>query len=133
MKTVTTTEDKVLEASKTSKEAKAALEILFPEIFENDLPYIKVGTCFLRKEYRKNIYTIMVRKETDGHRVRIYNITDGSEWGNSIKLENLKTYEDGRTLTKGEFLELVGTKSLDNISFIHNPDLVNVSKNKPLI
>lgn len=102
--------EKVKLAAEKDPCAKKVLEILFPEVFEEDNIFCKIGIIFYRREYPKNVYTVF---KWNGE-VRILNITHNTMWDTkrNIKISTLKNPD---ILTIAEFKKLSG---LDNIEGI---------------
>ena len=106
------TAEQVLAAAKNHPNSRLILKELWPEAFESEIPFIKIGQMFKRTDYPKNVYAV-VRRPKD-YEVRIINISNGDFWDRSIKYENLKdkTLVD---LSIAEFKELSGVVDIDRI------------------
>ena len=104
---VTTTREKIIEASKTSKEAKKALTVLFPEVFVDNTLRFKLGSILGRRKYPKNKYALI---HMNGNIV-IINVNDSRFWQNGLKRQTLHDYD---SLTVTEFTALVGEERKDD-------------------
>lgn len=109
------TKDKVLKAAKTNPCAKEVLETLFPEAFEDEKPFVKIGTTFKRRTYKSNEYCLIKHQGE----VCILNITHGSFWDSkrNLKVRDLKAYNQNY-LTIGEFKQLVDDSLVPQDDFI---------------
>lgn len=110
-KPLTVTEEQVLEASKTSPQAKEALMKLFPSVFIMDEPFCKIGATFIRKGNYKSIYAVMQR----GGKVQFINVTSDYVWSSKNELDKDKLkYSDSDRLTRREFEVLLGSAKFED-------------------
>ena len=116
---------KILEAAQLHPEARPTLETLFPELFENEKPFIKVGSIFLRKGYPDNMYMVAARKSGQ---VIVFNMTYGSVWEPKVDLvinapfKNDKiTHKDNIWLSREAFTKLTGYTDLSQFVVIGDP------------
>lgn len=108
------TKEKVLKAAEENPYALRTLKSMFPEAFEDDTVFCKVGSIFRRAEYPENDYVVF---KWNGE-VRILNVTQNSMWGSerNLKVSSLKDPE-GKTLTVSEFKRLSGKNDLSRFAF----------------
>lgn len=102
-------EDKVRETAERYPESRRVLSLLFPEVFEDDKPFILTGMLFKRKSHPDNFYTVQV---LDG-KVRILNVTYCRWWDeqraipvDKLKIRSVQPF--GLVITRGEFKQLAG-------------------------
>ena len=114
MEKLFTTKERILAVAEKHIAAKEILKELFPETFEDDTIFCKIGSLFTRKNYPNNIYTVF---KWNGE-VRILNITNNSMWksDHNIKVQSLKD-KLGDVLTISEFKKLVGKSDLSDFNF----------------
>lgn len=95
---------RVIQASIECPESKATLEALFPEVFEEQKIFSKIGVVLKRDKYPNQTYALI---KCNGE-VRLLNITCNFFWKDAImKVSQLKDI-NRETITVGEFLRLVG-------------------------
>ena len=104
------TKEQVLKAAQQCPSSKQVLKELWPDAFEDNTPYIKVGQLFLRKQYR-HAYAVIHDEHTRSFRV--LNITHSRFWGEDKMLytNSLKDIEH-KYLTVSEFTRLTGYNDL---------------------
>ena len=107
--------ERIKKAAMENPCAKAVLESLFPEVFEEGKPFCKIGCIFKRTEYPDNIYSVF---KWNGE-VRILNITHNAFWDQTrnLKVSQLNDPE-GQTMTKSEFKKLSGKDTVECFTFI---------------
>ena len=131
MKKLQITEDKVRETAERYPESKRVLSALFPEVFEDDKPFILTGMLFKRKNYPNNFYTVQVLD----NKVRILNITYCCWWEEqrAIPVAELKAHSASRfglVVTRGEFKQLAGCglaghADIDDFTLMGNTEQLN--------
>lgn len=104
------TKDQVVKAAERCPNARKILEELWPDAFENNTPYIRVGQLFLRKQYG-HAYAVIQDENTECFRV--LNITHSRFWNEDKVLypKSLKDIER-KYLTVSEFSTLTGCRDL---------------------
>lgn len=109
MEELTVTKERVLEVAKKNPYAVKVLKGLFPEAFEDEKIYCRIGSIFIRKEYPDNVYAVF---KWNGE-VRVLNVTKNIMWDSkrNLRVETLSDPE-GKTLTVSEFRRLVGQYNL---------------------
>lgn len=96
--------DRVIQAASECPESRATLEALFPEAFEEQKVFGKIGVVLKRDKYPNQTYALI---KWNGE-VRLLNITSNFFWKEAImKVSQLKD-PNRETITVGEFLRLVG-------------------------
>lgn len=94
------TAERILDAhAGGSPQIKRVLETLFPEVFEGNKVFCKIGTTFKMKGCFGYDFALFKIDET----VRILNITDLTPWKGSLEISELKCLE---SLTSDEFRKL---------------------------
>ena len=133
MKKLQITEDKVRETAERYPESKHVLSSLFPEVFEDDKPFILTGMLFKRKNYPDNVYSV----QELNNKVRILNVTYCCWWDDrrSIPVDKLKTrLRSSRcrslAITRGEFKQLAncnsaGNTDIDDFTIVGNVEQLN--------
>lgn len=115
--------DQVLEAAKTSPQAKKALEKLFPSVFEDNRVFCRIGSVFLRSSCPNNFYTVI----TQNKMIRVLNITYNTFWKSAdqlnFKCKDLKLWEEG-AITHTEMQKILGVKDLKEYRVITTKDVV---------
>lgn len=97
---------RVIQAAIECPESKTTLETLFPEVFEEQKVFSKIGVVLKRDKYPNQTYALI---KWNGE-VRLLNITCNFFWkGAIIKVSQLKDI-NRETITVGEFLRLVGER-----------------------
>lgn len=115
MAKLTIESDRVLQAAKEGgKEVKSTLVTLFPEVFEDELPFIKIGTVLTKKNLN-NHYAVF---KWNGE-IRFLNITNNQFWNSdrNLKVSELKDRE-GIRLTRGEFKSLIGAAKVEDFKIV---------------
>lgn len=118
--------EQILEAAKTSSQAKKALEKLFPSVFEDNRLFCYVGSVFLRSACPNSFYTII----TQGGYVRLLNISHNTFWKSvdnlKLKRRDLKLGDVGNygAITHTEMREILGVKSLEDYTVITTDDII---------
>jgi len=118
MKKLEITAEKVLEVSRMNSMYKHLMVGLFPEVFEDEKPFCKIGSVFTRLNYPDNFYAVV---KINGY-ITIMNITYSSFWDEKRKL-SIHELSDikAETLTKGEFKRLCGNERINEIKFYNKP------------
>lgn len=109
--------ENVLKAAKENPCSRNTLECLFPEAFEDNTKYCRIGIVFKRITYPNNFYSIF---KWNGE-VRILNITHNTFWDSSrnLKVRSLKD-PNGEYLTVSEFKKLSGKDNLKEYIILEN-------------
>lgn len=113
--TIQTTDKLIREAYQkaTETETKRTLETLYPEVFENDLPYAEIGkTIFMREISPESIYVLQI---IDGF-VKLYNLTKQCEWNTkkSVAVHDLRQIIP-KTVTLYQFKKIIDSGASQNL------------------
>ncbi len=103
-----------------------ALEHAFPEIADKE-PFIKIGDIFMRRQYERNLYTLI--EEGEGI-LRIHNIKENKSWSGKVVASNYGCLENPY-LTRKDFniLAKASGASTNNIAIIPTEELVTLHIN----
>lgn len=114
MENLTVSKERIIAVAKENPCAAKVLEGLFPEAFEDNTVFCKIGITFKRNKYLKNTYALF---KWNGE-VRVLNITQNKMWKpeRNLKVSSLKDLE-GNTLTVSEFKRLSGYHNLTEFIF----------------
>lgn len=96
--------DRVIQAASECPESRATLEALFPEAFEEQKVFGKIGAVMKRDKYPNQTYALI---KWNGE-VRLLNITSNFFWKDAIMKVSQLSDPNRETITVGEFLRLNG-------------------------
>lgn len=109
------TKEQIIAAAKKYPSSQPILAELWPDAFDDNTPYIKIGQLFKRKQYEQSVYSVF--RDRKSNCVRILNITNSSFWSDnkSIPFYELKD-PNGEYLTVSEFKRLTELTDLEQIT-----------------
>lgn len=111
------TKEKVLEAAKNSPLVKSVLETLFPDAFEDNTVFCKLGSVFTRYNYPGNVYCIIKHQGI----VKIMNITHSTLWtspNTRVVYVNSLRDSNAKTVTVSEFKRLVENHRFESFKIV---------------
>lgn len=103
-------------ASEADPQVRKVPEGMFPQIFEDARPLLRIGCLFTRQRYPDCMYALF---KWNGE-VRVLNVTYNQMWKSSLKVSELTL--DENQLTVGEFKRLMGLNDISDITFYYSID-----------
>lgn len=114
---ITTTKEKILNAVHSNPKLYDSLASLFPEVFEDERTFCKIGSILKREKHPNNVYALF---KWNGE-VRLLNITQNTFWktkgDRALKVNKLKDFNQ-EVITYLEFKRLIGTQSISDFRVI---------------
>ena len=111
------TSERVQEAAKNTPEARKVLQDLFPEAFEDNTPFCRIGSVFKRKGYPRNFYAVF---QWNGE-IRILNVSNNTFWDKERNIKcGRRENPENSYLTVSEFKSLSGRDDLSQFEFIES-------------
>lgn len=108
-------------ADNADPQVRQVLEGMFPQIFEDARPLLRIGCMFTRRKYMDCLYALF---KWNGE-VRVLNVTYNQMWKSSLKVSDLTL--DENQLTVGEFKRLMGLNDIGDITFCDAVDDMKTS------
>lgn len=108
MKEVKTYAENILKAAKGYPEAASVLRTLFPEAFEDETVFCRIGQILKRDNYPNNFYALF---KWNGE-VRLLNVSCNKFWNQDRNL-TVSQLRNEDSITVGEFKKLIGDQSMN--------------------
>lgn len=109
------TKEQIIAAAKKYPSSQPILAELWPDAFEDNRVFIKIGQLFKREQYEQAVYSVF--RDRKSNCVRLLNITNSSFWSEN---RNIPIYElkdmNAERLTVSEFRRLTGLTDLSQIT-----------------
>lgn len=112
------TKERVIKAAEENPQAESTLRSLFPEAFEDNRQYCRIGVIMSRKNHPGNVYALF---KWNGE-IRFLNVSNNKFWDTSDSNRNIKVSQlhdfKGETLTYSEFKKLIGANNINDFTII---------------
>jgi hypothetical protein len=116
MSQITTTRAHVRSAAAKYPNSKPVLMELFPDAFEDNRIYSKIGQLFMRSSYPNAVYALA---KSSG-RVFFWNITHNTRWDMSRALPVACLRDPlGNNVTVAEFKQIIGSQDFNDFRKVH--------------